>query len=464
MDDEKELLAWKEAHADVYSKFKEDLECQLQKPYHQIVMDMSKGMEAEPLRSVMAFFALLMTKSEADIERFFSKYIEREDPVVMCFWCYCTFDNGIERLAKTFEEKTEEPDMKEIMDFLGDGKPLFNLDKPEAAEKLKDDELNLLALRRWHYDHPEEYAQFVATFQKAYDGDMTFITTNFRILMEMLSFDGVQDMMQNVASLVPGTKPYELHLQSADDNQLKKRMSEILDSSINNESVRQQLLLQNPHLFCLYYWLVFDSGFLHAADLISKTFLKDTSPIWQRQIGQKAVEALISASIDKAHYSKAQWTEVAKKLKKGKVRQIIHSALLEEKGKRGRKNTVALLEEMLPPEQTPLLIGEIEKILSQWKQKNETDSILAYIFAALVQGGFTATDYNYRTFHSAMREKYPEFNFKKGYDWAEANYNAIMSEDVDGNLSVSYDQTVQGRKYATDIKLRLLSLFNPNIN
>ena len=36
--DENVLLDWKEAHADVYSKFKQDLEGQLQKPYHQVAV------------------------------------------------------------------------------------------------------------------------------------------------------------------------------------------------------------------------------------------------------------------------------------------------------------------------------------------------------------------------------------------------------------------------------------------
>lgn len=36
--DEKALLDWKEANAEVYSKFKEDLEEQLLKPYHQNFM------------------------------------------------------------------------------------------------------------------------------------------------------------------------------------------------------------------------------------------------------------------------------------------------------------------------------------------------------------------------------------------------------------------------------------------
>ena len=36
--DENVLLDWKEAHADVYFKFKQDLEGQLQKPYHQVAV------------------------------------------------------------------------------------------------------------------------------------------------------------------------------------------------------------------------------------------------------------------------------------------------------------------------------------------------------------------------------------------------------------------------------------------
>src|SRR3712207_7245090 len=42
----------------------------------------------------------------------------------------------------------------------------------QETAKITSDELNLLTLRRWHYDHPQEYADFTATFQKAYDGDM----------------------------------------------------------------------------------------------------------------------------------------------------------------------------------------------------------------------------------------------------------------------------------------------------
>ena len=75
------------------------------------------------------------------------------------------------------------------------------------------------------------------------------------------------------------------------------------------------------------------------------------------------------------------------------------------------------------------------------------------------------TEYNYRTFHAAMREKFSNYNISKGFDWAEAIYNAIMSDDEEGNYNstISGDQIDRGRKYAADIKLRLLSAINPNI-
>ena len=51
--DENVLLDWKESHADVYSKFKQDLEEQLLKPYHQTILDLGDGY-AESLQSVIA--------------------------------------------------------------------------------------------------------------------------------------------------------------------------------------------------------------------------------------------------------------------------------------------------------------------------------------------------------------------------------------------------------------------------
>ena len=460
--DEKVLSDWKEAHADVYSKFKQNLEEQLLKPYHQTILDLGDG-NAESSQSVIANFAAISTEDGFDIDKLYTKAVESGDVSAYCLCCYLQFDDGADRLAKAIEEKSENPDTQEILDAVEDYKRFYEQNRKEEESKTTADELNILSLRRWHYDHPEEYKEFTATFQKAYDGDMTFIQNNFFFLMEMLSFKGVKGMMKVVAGLFPGNKHYEQSLMASEDNPLKGRMSELLDSSLNNEAIRERLLHKNPYLFSLYYWIIFDNGFLYAADLISHIFLKPESPYWEKLIGRRCVEALIGASIDKAHYSKAQWKEVTQKLKKGEAKQVIDTALLEVQGRRGRKSTFVILEEMLPPEDASVLMGEIKNVLSEWKQVDDADIILPYIFAALVKGGLTNGEYNYRTFHAAMREKFSDYSIKQGYDLAEAIYNAIISEDLEYNINISDKQVKRGRKYATYIKHRLLSAINPNI-
>ena len=460
--DENVLLGWKEAHADVYSKFKQDLEGQLLKPYHQTILDLGDG-NAEPLQSAITNLVSVSSEDGFDIGKLYTKAVESGDTSVYCLCCYLLFDNGEDRLADAIADKVEKPDTQEILDAIQDYKRFYKQNRKQEESEITTDELNILTLRRWHYDHPEEYKEFTTTFQKAYDGDMTFIQTNFFFLMEMFSTKGVKGMMKIVASLFPGNKHYQQSLMGSDDNPLKGRLSEMLDSSLNNEAIRERLLHKNPYLFSLYYWIIFDNGFLHAADLISQTFLKPESPYWEKLIGRRCVEALIGASIDKAHYSKAQWKEVTQKLKNGEARQVIDAALIEVQGRRGRKSTYVLLEEMLPPEDTTTLIGEIQKVLSEWKQVDDADIILPYIFAALAMGGLTSGVYNYRTFHAAMREKFSDYSIKQGFDLAEAIYNAIISEDLEYNINISDKQIKRGRKYATYIKHRLLSAINPNI-
>ncbi|HCN54219.1 MAG TPA: hypothetical protein DIS88_10640 [Prevotella sp.] len=459
--EEKMLLEWKEAHADVYFKFKQDLEEQLLKPYHQNILDLGDG-NAEPLQSVIVNLAAVSSEEGFDIDKLYTKAVESGEASAYCLCCYLIFDNGEGRLADAIAEKVEKPDTQEILDAVQEYKRFYKQNRKQEVSKITADELNILTLRRWHYDHPEEYKEFTNTFQKAYDGDMTFIQTNFFFLMEMFSTKGVKGMMKIVASLFPGNKHYQQSLMGSDENPLKGRLSEMLDSSLNNEAIRERLLHKNPYLFSLYYWIIFDNGFLHAADLISQTFLKPESPYWEKLIGRRCVESLIGASIDKARYSKSQWKEVTQKLKKGEARQVIDVALLEVQGRRGRKSTYVLLEEMLSTEHVSILTDEIQKLLQDWKQLEDTDSILAYIFAALVKGNLLCGEYNYRTFHAAVQEKFPDFHINKGYDWAEALCNAVLSDDLNYNINISEDQVKRGRRYATDIKLRLLSLVNPN--
>lgn len=458
---EKALSEWREAHADVYSKFKQDLEEELELPCHQI-LEMEDDY-AKCLRSVVTNLTAHVTPNGVDFDKLYSQALETGDVSAYCLCCYLLLDNGAEKFIKVVETRIDQPGAEEIIEGLWKYRRFCKQSRRRETDNITTDELNLLTLRRWHYDHPKEYNAFVATFQRAYDGDMTFIQNNFFILMEMLSFKGVIGMLKILAGLFPGNKQYEKSLTETDSNPLKERINEMLDTSLNNDTVRERLLRKNPYLFSLYYWIVFDNGFLHAADLISQTFLKTDSPYWEKLIGRRCVEALIGASINKGKYSKGQWRDLCKQLKKGDAKKVIDDALREVKGRRGRKSTVVILEEMLFAETASILTVEIEKVLSEWKHLEGSDVILPYIFAALVWGNLTNDKYNYRTFHAAMQEKFPAHNINKGYNWAEAVYNAIISEDDDGNVDISVSQIQRGKRHATDIKIRLLSAVNPNI-
>ena len=76
--DEKALLEWKTANSEGYSKFKQDLEEQLQKPYHQTILDLGDG-DAESLQSVIANLYAVSSKDGFDIEKLYTKAVESGD-------------------------------------------------------------------------------------------------------------------------------------------------------------------------------------------------------------------------------------------------------------------------------------------------------------------------------------------------------------------------------------------------
>ncbi len=97
-------------------------------------------------------------------------------------------------------------------------------------------------------------------------------------------------------------------------------------------------------------------------------------------------------------------------------------------------------------------------------ETNGTDSILAYLFAALTNCNLLNDSYNYRTFHTAILEKFPDLGFKSGFDWAEALYNAIINEHgYDYNLSLSEKAVQTGKEQTNQIGIRLRTLLSPDV-
>ena len=130
------LLEWKEAHAEVYAKFKEDLEGQLQKPYHQNILDLGDG-NAEPLQSAITNLVSVSSEDGFDLDKLYTKAVESGDASVY----YFLFDNGEDRLADAIADKVERPDAQEILDAVQEYRRFYKQNRKQEVAEITTDEL-----------------------------------------------------------------------------------------------------------------------------------------------------------------------------------------------------------------------------------------------------------------------------------------------------------------------------------
>lgn len=449
------MKEWFEANQEIYAEFKSRIHSTLD----ILSQDGTNVAECDDTDSLQNMLLEAMTAKNMPAENIintFSKAAEEGDVAACCMYCYLELDNGLEEIESAMTKFEQSTDAQ----YIKDGIKLYLQDKEQETQDASDQDLNLLRLRRWHYEHPKEYQEFTNLFTKAYEGDISFVLKGFSYLTELLSLDGIKGITELLLSLCPGTDSYNKAQFSNVSQQAHEKLTELFASTFNKEETKDKLQHNNPFLFNVFYWMIFDNGFVKTADLLSKTMMGEKPSFWQKNFGEQIMRSLMLTSMDKATYTKGTWKATNNRV----VKDVANSALQESKGRRGRKQVCVLLEEMLIQPHAELLTNEIEKILTEWMETNDTDSILAYIFAALTNGSLLNDTYNYRTFHTAILEKFPSLGFKSGFDWGEALYNAIVSErGNDYNLSLS-EKTVQtGKEQAKLISIRLRTLLSPDV-
>lgn len=449
------MKEWFEANQEIYAEFKSKIHSTLD----ILSQDGTNVAECDDTDSLQNMLLEAMTAKNMPVENIintFSKAAEEGDVAACCMYCYLELDNGLEEIESAMTKFEQSTDAQ----YIKDGIKLYLQDKEQETQDASDQDLNLLRLRRWHYEHPKEYQEFTNLFTKAYEGDISFVLKGFSYLTELLSLDGIKGITELLLSLCPGTDSYNKAQFSNVSQQAHEKLTELFASTFNKEETKDKLQHNNPFLFNVFYWMIFDNGFVKTADLLSKTMMGEKPSFWQKNFGEQIMRSLMLTSMDKATYTKGTWKATNNRV----VKDVANSALQESKGRRGRRQVCVLLEEMLIQPHAELLTNEIEKILTEWMETNDTDSILAYIFAALTNGSLLNDTYNYRTFHTAILEKFPSLGFKSGFDWGEALYNAIVSErGNDYNLSLS-EKTVQtGKEQAKLISIRLRTLLSPDV-
>lgn len=449
------MKEWFEANQEIYAEFKSKIHSTLD----ILSQDGTNVAECDETYSLQNMLLEAMAAKNMPVENIintFSKAAEEGDVAACCMYCYLELDNGLEEIESAMTKFEQSTDAQ----YIKDGIKLYLQDKEQETQDASDQDLNLLRLRRWHYEHPKEYQEFTNLFTKAYEGDISFVLKGFSYLTELLSLDGIKGITELLLSLCPGTDSYNKAQFSNVSQQAHEKLTELFASTFNKEETKDKLQHNNPFLFNVFYWMIFDNGFVKTADLLSKTMMGEKPSFWQKNFGEQIMRSLMLTSMDKATYTKGTWKAANNRV----VKDVANSALQESKGRRGRRQVCVLLEEMLIQPHAELLTNEIEKILTEWMEANDTDSILAYIFAALTNGSLLNDTYNYRTFHTAILEKFPSLGFKSGFDWAEALYNAIVSErGNDYNLSLSEKAVQTGKEQAKLISIRLRTLLSPNV-
>ena len=275
---DKEMLAtWMESNLDLYHEFKDFFDTILFRPEEKELIELYEDSN-DIIFCMGALYSL--AKGISTLDEWYTDAITTKDDFSFAICCYLCFDNGLEQIKQGIEGITvflQKTDYSEAL-------KTFIKQKVEDERNEKpinpDRELNLLTLRRWHYDHPREYAEFLESIDKAYNGDMTFATKGFNYLMEMLSLGGVNDMMELISSFIPGTDGFMKSMTSSVNSSFHDKLSKIMESSLDNEVTRMKILNGNPHFNSTLYWLVFDNGFPKAVNLISQTLLgEDNIPL-----------------------------------------------------------------------------------------------------------------------------------------------------------------------------------------
>lgn len=450
------MKEWLDANQETYSQFKDKIQSALKESLCRKNCELSD----DEMTAFQSTILEMLDKEDGtlgELTEYFITSLKGGNVFACCLFCYLELDNGLEKIADAMIELELPDDAK----YVKSGIKAYLQDKRRETQEAVNKDLNLLSLRRWHYEHTKDYREFTDLFAKACEGDMTFFIKGMSYLTEMLSLDGIEGITELLKSLCPGTESYNKAQFSNSNQQIHERLKDLFASTLNHDTVKEKLLHNNPFMCSTFYWMVFDNGFVKMGDLFSKTMMGENSSIWQKGFGGQFMRSMMLTSLEKAGYTKGTWKTMSKN---GVAKDVVSSTLQEAKGRRGRRQACVLIEEMLMPPHAELLTNEIRNILNEWMETNGTDSILAYLFAALTNCNLLNDSYNYRTFHTAILEKFPDLGFKSGYDWAEALYNAIISEhSYDYNLSLSEKAVQTGKEQANQIGIRLRTLLSPDV-
>lgn len=256
-------------------------------------------------------------------------------------------------------------------------------------------------LKIWHDENIETYKKFKETVSKAQNGGMEFFTDN----VNMLGFNVQEEEEKTEEAGIEYYMPSQL---------LEKTKAHRREYA---ERVKQNVLNDDPHTLCMYYFILFENGGTEIAEILAKNSKKFTKT--PETDLRNMYDGMISASVRNGIQTKGNWKQFARTTFVEGLKNLIDSVLVTVKGFTGKRSQTRLLKELLID-----VDDDIYALIQHYLERRPTDAYIACIMRALEMSGHLS-ECSYAEFFRSLKMDFPNLNIKS-VNRGQELYHAIV--------------------------------------
>lgn len=156
------MQEWLEANQEIYTDFKSKIQSILK---NLLCDNYSKQIDDEANKLQSIILEIMTTEEGAATDEMIDKFsnaIEDGNVSACCLYCYLELDNGLKEIEYAISKFEQSEDAK----YIKEGIHAYWEDEKRETQEAVNKDLNLLSLRRWHYEHPGDYQEFTNLLPK----------------------------------------------------------------------------------------------------------------------------------------------------------------------------------------------------------------------------------------------------------------------------------------------------------
>lgn len=283
-------------------------------------------------------------------------------------------------------------------------------------------------LKIWHDENIETYKKFKETVSKARNGGMEFFTDN----VNMLGFNVEEEEEESEKAGIEYYMPSQL---------LEKTKTHRREYA---ERVKQNVLNNDPHTLCMYYFILFENGGTEIAEILAKNSKKFTKT--PETDLRNIYDGMINASVKNGIQTKGDWKQFARTTFVEGLKNLLDSVLVTVKGFTGKRSQTRLLKDLLIDAD-----DDVYALIQHHLERRPTDAYIACIMRALEMSGHLS-ECSYAEFFRSVKMEYPNLNIKS-VNRGQELYHAIVQyqngfETGASHVGISSNKIAKGYELA----------------